>query len=210
MACLERSIAATLIGFNVNAYTTLGNILLRKGQVAKSMDMFRRAQELCPLITWRARKEKADFSVVLLYAPGSGLTPVNNLVRKANYDCHFYCVIPGAPQHLDILGAKADVVINIISDADNGMDILPFARDIVERLGRPTVNHPRLIMNTDRETVAQRLVGIPLCHIPKTKRFAGRVLLEAVNNKILDGFTMPLLVRFAATTEATTSKNSLT
>ncbi len=194
---LERSLAINPGGFNVNAYTILGNILLRKGQVIKSMSMFRRAQELGALITWHARKEKADFSVVLLYAPGSGLTPVNNLIRKANYDCHFYCVLPGAPQNLDILRAKADVVVNMISDADKCRDILPFAQDLVNRLGRPAINHPGLIMNTDRETVSRRIAGIPLCRVPKTRRFTGPVLTKAAKNKILDDFNLPLLIRVA-------------
>ena len=195
LAYLERSIA-----LNPNcsdAYITAGNILLRAGQVARSMAMFRRARELCPLITWRARKEKADFSALFLYAPGSGCTPVNYLVGKAPYDCHFYCVLPDAPTHLDILLAKADVVINMIADADYGKEILPFAQDLVERLGRPTVNPPRLVINTDRESVALRLAGIPLCHIPKTVLLPGPALVETAKNMIPDGFAMPLLVRLA-------------
>ena len=37
--------------------------------------------------------------------------------------------------------------------------MLVLARDLVERLGRPTINHPRVIMDTDRETIARRLSG---------------------------------------------------
>jgi hypothetical protein len=88
-------------------------------------------------------------------------------------------------------------VFNAISDADSGVDILPFAQEIVERLGCPTVNHPRRVMDTGRETVARRLAGIPLCRIPRTIRLAGPVLAKAVKNKSLYGFTMPLLVRIA-------------
>jgi Flp pilus assembly protein TadD len=195
MAFLARAI--DLNPNNVNAYTTLGNILWRTNQVANSVVIFRRAQELRPLTTWPARKEKADFSVLLLYAPGSGCIPVNYLTRKAPYDCHSYCVLPDTPQNLDFLRAKADVVLNIIADADYHKDLLPFAEDLVEHIDRPTINHPRLIKSTDRETVARRLAGIPLCRIPKTIRLAGSVLAEAAENKVLDGFKMPLLVRIA-------------
>jgi hypothetical protein len=159
--------------------------------------MFRRAQELRPLTKWPARKEKADFSVLLLYAPGTGCTPINYLTRKAHYECHSYCVLPDTPQNLELLRAKADVVINIIADADYNKDLLPFAQKLVERLDRPTVNHPRLIMSTDRETVARRLDGIPLCRIPKTMRLSGSVLAEAAESKALDGLALPLLVRIA-------------
>jgi len=195
MVFLARAIA--LNPDNVNAHTTLGNILWRTNQVTKSVVMFRRAQELRPLITLPASKEKADFSVLLLYAPGSGCTPINYLIHKAPYDSHSYCVLPDTPHNLDILRAKADVVVNIIADADYHKELLPFAENLVEQLDRPTLNRPSLVMSTDRETVARRLAGIPLCRIPKTMRLDGSVLAEAAENKVLDGFTMPLLVRIA-------------
>jgi len=196
ITCLERSIS--LNATNYSSYNTLGSILLRMGQTAKSLAMFRQAQEICPLTSWPARKAKADFSVVILDAPGGGCTPVHNfLIRNASYDCHIYCVLPDSPPHLDMIRAKADVVLNIIADADYCKEILPFAQDLVERLGRPTVNSPCLIMNTNRETVAQRLVDIPLCRIPKTMRLSGHLLAEALANKRLYGFTMPLLIRLA-------------
>ena len=194
-AFLERSIAVN--PDEVNAYSTLGNVLLRTGQTERSLAMFRRARELRPLITWRARKEQADFSVLLLYAPGSGCTPVNYLVRRATYDCHFYCVLPDAPRHLDLLRAKADVVVNTIADADYGKEILPFARELVERLDRPTLNHPSLVMASDRESVARRLGGIAGCRVPRTRRIAGPALAEAARNGDLGGFELPLLVRLA-------------
>jgi hypothetical protein len=96
-----------------------------------------------------------------------------------------------------MLRAKADVVVNTIADADRGKDLLSFAQNLVEHLSRPTVNYPRLVMSTDRESVAQRLAGIPLCRIPKTIRVAGPVLADAAKNMSLYGFTLPLLVRIA-------------
>jgi len=195
MAFLARAIS--LNPNNVNAYVILGNMLWRNNQVANSLIIFRRAQELRPLITYPALKEKADFSVLILYAPGSGCAPINYLISAAPYDCHSYCVLPDMPQDLEILRAKADVVINIIGDADYHRYLLPYAKDLVERLGRPAINHPRLVMHTDRESIARHLAGIPLCRIPRTIRLEGSVLAEASKNSALDGFTMPLLVRIA-------------
>ena len=192
---LERSIL--LDPGNAAAITTLGNLLLRTGQPDRSLAMFRRAQQLSPLITWRARKEQADFSALFLYAPGTGCTPVDYLARRAPFDCHFYCVLPEAPAHLAMLQARADVVVNTIGDADYGREILPFAQDLVERLGRPVVNHPGLVRNTDRESVARQLAGIPHCAIPRTVRLAGPVLAKAIADRSLGGFTLPLLVRLA-------------
>ncbi len=198
ITCLERSI--TLNPYCANSYNILGGVLLSIGQVAKSKAMLRYAQELCPLLTWPAKKEKADFSVVLLYAPGGyGCTPINYLISGAPYDCHFYCVIPDTQPSLDVLQAKADVVINLVADADNGKDVLLVAQALVDCLSRPTFNHPCLIMDTGRETIACRLADISFCRVPRTICFAGSHLLEAAKSMGIDGFILPLLVRITGT-----------
>ena len=45
----------------------------------------------------------------------------------------------------------------------------------MDRLGRPTINHPRLIMHTNRESIARRFADIPGCVIPRTVRVAGPI-----------------------------------
>jgi len=195
IVCLERSLA--LDPADVDAYCTLGNILLRAGQVGKSMAMFRHAQTLRPLITWPANQAKAGFSALFLDSPGPGSTPVSYLAGKAPYDAHFYCVLPDDAADVDLLRSRADVVVNMVADADNGEDILPVIQGLVDRLGRPTVNPPGVVLGTDRETMAKRLAGLPLCRIPRTTRLAGSTLLAAAENGCLDGFSLPLLVRLA-------------
>jgi Flp pilus assembly protein TadD len=110
--CLERAIA--LNAYDTNTYVELGNILMRKQQTDSALVMFRSAQKLQPLITWRANQEKADFSAVFLDTPMAGSTPVNYLAGRAGYDRHFHCVIPDTPVDFDLLRAKADVVFNMI------------------------------------------------------------------------------------------------
>jgi multidrug efflux pump subunit AcrB len=56
-------------------------------------------------------------------------------------------------QSLEALEIKH--VFGIIG-AGNGKNVLPLALDLVDRLDRPRVNHPREIMRTDRETIASR------------------------------------------------------
>jgi Flp pilus assembly protein TadD/glutathione synthase/RimK-type ligase-like ATP-grasp enzyme len=197
LRCLERAIA--LNAHDTNTYVELGNILMRKQQTGAALGMFRNAQKLQPLITWRANQERADFSALFLDTPMAGSTPVDYLAGRAGYDRHFHCVIPDTPVDLDLLRAKADVVFNMICNADDGKDILVHALDLVERLGRPTINHPRLIMNTDRETIARRLAGIPCCVVPRTVRVAGPVLAEAASSKEFAGCRLPQLVRVAGT-----------
>ena len=108
-------------------------------------------------------------------------------------------MIPDTEADIELLRGKADVVFNMICNADDGKDILVDALDLVRRIDRPTINHPSLIMRTDRETVARLLADIPGCVVPKTIRIDGQALLEAAANQELPGFSLPLLVRVAGT-----------
>jgi len=195
--CLNQAIAFNV--YDANTYVELGNILMRKRQTDAALAMFRRSQELQPLITWPANQEKAEFSAVFLDTPLAGSTPVTYLAGRACYDRHFHCVIPDTRVDVDLLRSKADVVFNMICNADDGKDVLPQALELVERLGRPTINHPRLIMATDRETISRRLADIPNCVVPRTIRVVGPVLTEAALNKAFVDFHLPLLVRVAGT-----------
>jgi tetratricopeptide (TPR) repeat protein len=194
---LERAIALSV--YDTNTYVELGNILMRRKQVDEALVMFRHAQNLQPLITWRANQETPEFSAVFLDTPMAGSTPVNYLAGKACYDRHFHCVIPDTTFDIELLRARADVVFNMICNADDGKDMLVHALHLVERLGRPTINHPRLILDTDREAIARRIADIPGCVVPQTMRVAGSVLLEAASQHEFAGFHLPLLVRVAGT-----------
>ena len=48
--------------------------------------------------------------------------------------------------------------------------MLPLAADLVDRLGKPTINHPGKIQRTTRDAVAELLAGIPGCRFPKALR----------------------------------------
>jgi tetratricopeptide (TPR) repeat protein len=196
-SALQRAIA--LNGYETNTYVELGNILMRKRQTDDALVMFRRAQELQPLITWPANQQTAEFSALFLDTPMGGSTPVNFLAGRAGYDRHFHCVIPDAPANVDLLQSKADVVFNMICNADDGAVMLVLALDLVKQLDRPTINHPRLILHTDRESVARSFATIPDCVIPRTLRVSGATVEDAATQGELSGFRLPLLVRLAGT-----------
>ncbi len=198
-AILHLEQAITLNPTDANLLVLLGNALMAEGRMGESHDVFRRAQKIQPFITWPSNKLQPDFSVLLLDAPEAGCTPVNYLVGRAGYESHLVALMSDVDYDIDFLRSKADVVINMISDADNGQGILPFARDIADRIARPIVNHPRVILGTDRETTAKRLSDIPLCRIPKTVRLAAVAFDEADWQRHLEGFTRPLLIRCAGT-----------
>ena len=57
------------------------------------------------------------------------------------------------------LKLDVQVVVNLISDADQAAELLPLAADLVGRLDKPTVNDPRKIRRTTRDAVAGLLEG---------------------------------------------------
>ena len=192
---LERALA--LDPDDATAGITLGNLLLRRGETEQALRQLRRTRERSPLTTWHARKERPDFSVLLLFAPGPGCTPVSYLLRKAPFDCHFYCVLPCESEHLQLLRAKADLVVNLIGDADHDRELLPYAAGLVDALGCPVVNHPSLVAGSNRDRVAGRLAGVPLCRVPRTVRLAGAALSDALRDGGVAGFGAPFLMRVA-------------
>jgi tetratricopeptide (TPR) repeat protein len=193
--CLQRAIEIN--PNNADATVAFGNTLMRAGQTAAALAMFQRAKELRPLISRPTKNPKADFSVLLLDTPLAGCTPMDYLLSNAAYTSNFYCLLQDEPNNLDFLKTKGDVVVNMISDADNGKELFPLISSIVNSLGLPIINHPRLIMNTDRETIANLIAGIPLCKAPQTRLLSGLSLLDAATNDCLSGLNMPLLVRLA-------------
>jgi tetratricopeptide (TPR) repeat protein len=184
---------------DADAMLAIGNLLLDAKRDDEAAVFFARAQEIKPLITWKALQAKADFSVLLLDAPGAGCTPLNYLAGRANYDRHFLALLPGVEPDVEFLRGKADIVVNMIADADNGAHVLPRALALVDALGLPTLNHPRLILASDRESVALKLEGIAGCRSPRTVRAKGHLLAGEQRGALLAGFAAPVLVRRAGT-----------
>jgi tetratricopeptide (TPR) repeat protein/glutathione synthase/RimK-type ligase-like ATP-grasp enzyme len=190
--CFEHVIA--LHPDYADAYVTLAN-LLQEHDPARSRALFKQAYALRPLTTLPALQQPARFSVLLAMTPGVANTPTDYLVGKSNYDAHFLCLLPGIDYDYDLLRKHADVVVNLVSDADQGRDTLPLARDFVERLGRPVINHPDKISPTDRAAVAVALTGIPGCRVPRIAHLRQAQLRD--DPACIDSFGLPVLLRVA-------------
>jgi tetratricopeptide (TPR) repeat protein len=198
IGCLRRALA--LAPGDAALHVDLGNVLMRQHRQEEALDLFCRGQVLQPLLTWPAIGGAPAFSAVFLDTPMGGSTPVDYLAGKANYDRHFFCLMPGGGQYDDLLRARADVIFNMICNVDDGAEVLGLALDLVDRLGCPVVNHPRLIMNTDRATVARRIAAeVPQARMPRTVRLPGATLAAAASAGGCEGLALPLLVRFAGT-----------
>jgi tetratricopeptide (TPR) repeat protein len=151
----------------------IGGIRQRQGDDKAAQTAYAQAAEIQPLIRRPSIKSPADFRVLALYAPFGGNTPTEYLFKHADYDTDTLAVFENKAYDAVILKQGVDVVVNLISDVDQAGAMLPQAADLVERLGKPTINDPRKILRTTRDMVAELLTGIQGCRVPKIRRQQG-------------------------------------
>ena len=145
----------------------IGGIRQQMGETEAAETAYAEAARLQPLIRKPAAKLQADFRVLALFAPFAGNLPTEYLFKDAVYDTDTLALLASGQYDAETLKQDVQVVVNLISDADQADALLPLAADLVDRLGRPIVNDPRKIQMTTRDVVAGRLQGIPNCLVPK-------------------------------------------
>ncbi len=171
-----------------NIESVLGNPRLAAVHFARSL-------ALKPLLRVPAKKSTPDFSALFLFSPGDANTPPQTLVKMADYESCFLLLLPDAVYDVERLRKAAQVVVNLVSDCDQGSAILPIAEALVERIGLPVVNQPQSVLKTDRKSVALRLAGIPFCRVPRVERVTAN---DTACSPIWN-WRFPLLVRMAGT-----------
>jgi hypothetical protein len=82
-----------------------------------------------------------------------------------------------------------DLIFNTIGDADRCGPALAAAQAIVARSGKPVINHPARVCETDRATNAQRLGRLPGVRAPRIQKLRR----DDLGN--LAGLEFPLLLR---------------
>jgi len=179
------------------AHVGLGSALQSLGQVEAGLAQFKGAVAIEPLLTRRAVGGAADFSVLLVMAPAAFNTPYQYLIEQASYDSHILMLLPETDYDPAMLAARCDVVVNLISDVDQENGMLAVAAALIDRIGRPVVNHPRTIAPTSRESVAQVLSGIPSCRIARVSRHNGGALASPDFQPEAAGLPLPFLARRA-------------
>src|SRR5581483_10007388 len=86
------------------------------------------AARIQPLIRRPAAKAPADFRVLALYAPFAGNTPAEYLFSNAAHDTDTLSLLDDS--EIDLAGlSEVQLVVNLISDADQGGGVLPLAAD---------------------------------------------------------------------------------
>jgi len=164
------------------------------GERAAAEENYKRAAKLRPLIKVPAARAVPEFSVLLLFAPFAGNTPTEYLMAKPPYEINIAPLFAGMPCDIETLKKSGQVVINFVSDADQGRELLPQVVKIVDSLRMPVINHPSKIQKTTREGIAQLLRGIPGCRLAQVVRhMAGEKLPAKLP------FAAPMLARPAGT-----------
>jgi glutathione synthase/RimK-type ligase-like ATP-grasp enzyme len=177
----------------------VAQLQLQLGRGAEALASFRRALAREPLVTLPARRAPPAFRALLLFGPGAGNTPFEYLVEDADFDCHILTLVPEAPIDAAALRGRADLVVNLVADADLARDLLGPAADLAARLSLPLVNAPARIADTGRERIAERLSGTADCVVARTRRIARAGLANPRFDPARYGFSWPLLVRPAGT-----------
>jgi tetratricopeptide (TPR) repeat protein/glutathione synthase/RimK-type ligase-like ATP-grasp enzyme len=179
----------------------LGNTLHHIGETERAFECYHQANRLQPVRTWHAITASLGFSVLAIEAPGVANTPSHFLLKNSSFDCHFFALLAETKPNVEMLRQTGNVVINLISDVDTGRHILPMAANLVSQLGKPVINHPLKIVETDRQTVAQRLGNIQFCRVPNTIRCRPDELAIPGAIKVVaqNGLGFPILLRVVGT-----------
>ena len=162
--------AVSLNAKDSDSFYWIGGISQRIGDDEAAQAAYVEAVRINPLIRRPAAKSPAAFRVLALFAPFAGNLPTQYLFKDAVYDTDTLALFAGGEYDLEPLKQDVQVVVNLVSDADQGEAVLPLVADLVGQLGKPTINCPLKVQSTTRDAVAQLLDGIPACRVPKVLR----------------------------------------
>ena len=191
--CFEQAIA--LDPRDADSLNWIGGIRQRQGDTDAAQAAYAEAATIQPLIRRPAAKSPADFRVLALYAPFAGNTPTEYLFKDPAYDTDTLALFAAREYDVEPMGRDVQLVVNLVSDADQAQSLLPLAADLVDRLGKPTINHPRKIQRTTRDAVAELLAGIPGSAIPKALRHKAGADRSAAGLQAALPFAFPALAR---------------
>ena len=168
----------------------IGAIRQARGEIDVAQTAYARAARVHPVLRKSAITSQPSFRALALFAPFVGNTPVDFLFRDCAYQASILSLLPESRPDIAMLARESDVVVNLVSDADQGTEILPLALAIADALGKPVVNDPAKVQRTTRDATAVALAGIDGCLVPRTIRVKAGEGVAARS-----GLAFPLLAR---------------
>lgn len=175
-----------------------GNILMDCRRGAEAGETYRHAVAIRPFKTYKAAKATPDFQALFLFSPFCSNTPYEDLIGNAGFESNVVLLMPGVHYDISALKKRADIVVNLVSDADRGQEMLDFAERFSLHFGRAVINLPRLVQGTDRLSITRLLQDVPGAIVPRMERWSRKRLQEAsAAGNDQPGF--PLIVRTVGT-----------
>lgn len=174
-----------------------GTFELRLGNAEAAHACFLAVAEKGVVRNYPTAQKPARFRILMLFSPEAGNTPYEDLINGGCFDSEVIMVLRGYRNDPDVRSPRVDVVVNLVSETDFGLDVIASAIDLADSLGRPVVNHPRLILGTDRESISRRLAHVPDTVMPATIRIEATDLCRRVRDGAAP--SLPVIVRHATT-----------
>jgi tetratricopeptide (TPR) repeat protein/glutathione synthase/RimK-type ligase-like ATP-grasp enzyme len=172
-ALASAGMALALVPGDADMLILKGNVLGDLGRHGDAERAYRAAAAIRPVKVYPAAKAAPDFRALLLFSPICSNTPYEDLIGNASYESGVLMLLPGMTYDMAALEGRADILVNLVSDADRGDAVLREAEEFLSRFGRPVVNPPHLVRGTDRLSIARRLADVPHAVVPRMVRCAG-------------------------------------
>jgi hypothetical protein len=102
----------------------------------------------------------------------------------------------------------ADVVFNNIATGEvlSVPGALDRAVGLIERIGRPVINHPQAVFQMTRQKAADLLQGIPDLRVPRIERYWRDIdRFDDIKTEIARNFIYPVIIRHVAADESSKS-----
>ena len=135
------------------------------------------------------------------------ISQVSQLLAK---EFRFTSVFADLPDPLPKL-PSADVVFHNIASAEkmNLPGQLDQVMELVERIDRPVINHPRAVLQMTRQKAADLLQGITGLRVPRIARYRRDIArFDEIKSDIASKFTYPVIVRHLAADQSSKSLTS--
>ena len=159
------------------AIVHLGKILFRLGRDAEALALLNRLARRQGLI----REGNVDHpvaKVLMLGGVGASHVPTRYLFDMDSFDTRSLTLLtpdqPDAPLagvSLEAL-AEADLVFNLLGEVEKAGGHLETVAALVQRLGKPVLNHPQRVMRTGRDRAPELFGDIPGLLVPGVRRLA--------------------------------------
>lgn len=195
LACAQNALRAD--STNREAFLLCGNLELELGNEEAARICFLSVARMGVVRSYAAAHQPADFRALMLFSPVAGNTPYEDLIKDSCFDADIAIVLPDYRYDPEVLKDRADVIVNLVSEPDFGLDVIASVAELVDSLQKPVVNHPKLISATDRQSISRRLAGVSGAVMPTTVRMDAADLRRLPDEAEIGKF--PLIVRHAGT-----------